>query len=445
MLLAGFARVDITPPTANSLLGYDFRQQHLPPGNSGVHDPLYARTLVLHDGVAPAAIVSLDLCILLPPMARRLRARIAETIGTTPERVLLACTHTHSGPFPMEAGTDSGKFLSAFMAEAQQNPDQAYAETLAQKLATGAALAANLLFPVRVESQQAPCAVAYTRRQTRPDGSVTMVWNPQEARPDLPGPPGGLVPTADPACTLISLRQTNGPRQFHLFSVGAHPTVLGKTSTCISADYPGLACAQLEAASPYTGAMFLLGPCGDTHAWIATQESYEGVRTVASAVSSFVSLLAGALQPGGDALAIATQTVQIGKTDLDLAAWRLGEALILAAPVELFAALGAALRDTFPARHLIIATNTQGWTGYWPTQAAFAQGQYEVDAAKAMGRSAGDGATLVAQLGALAGRVLAPGPALAASTLHKPAAKGGHHGTRRHRGRKGQTGKGQSQ
>ena len=61
MLRAGFARIDITPGTDCNLIGYEFRTTDLPPGNDGVHDPLSARVLVLDDGAAPAAVVSLDL------------------------------------------------------------------------------------------------------------------------------------------------------------------------------------------------------------------------------------------------------------------------------------------------------------------------------------------------------------------------------------------------
>jgi hypothetical protein len=50
MLRAGFTEIEITPPSTADLIGYEFRQQELPAGNAGVHDPLFARVLVLDDG-----------------------------------------------------------------------------------------------------------------------------------------------------------------------------------------------------------------------------------------------------------------------------------------------------------------------------------------------------------------------------------------------------------
>ncbi|MFP4052488.1 MAG: neutral/alkaline non-lysosomal ceramidase N-terminal domain-containing protein, partial [Phycisphaerae bacterium] len=98
MLSAGYAQADITPPADVTLQGYEFRFSQLPPGNDGVHDPLLCRALAFHDGDKPAVIVSLDICIVSVAMARHLRARVAERVGTTPDRVLLCTTHTHSGP-----------------------------------------------------------------------------------------------------------------------------------------------------------------------------------------------------------------------------------------------------------------------------------------------------------------------------------------------------------
>jgi|GEM_PF-1419873 len=414
MLRAGFCKLEISPGRDVSLLGYDFRQKELPPGNDGVHDPLYARVLVLHDGNKPAAIISLDLAILLVPLARHLRQRVAEKLGTTIDRVLLTTTHTHSGPFPLreEDGKDHG-FLSSFVeqrGDGARNPDVVYAEYLESRLLDAAARAGGFLLPVTIESQQAPLGIAYVRRHRGADGKVHMVWSPQEAaRFDQPKAKRGvvgtgtpLVPSHDQNCTVIVLKQTNGPRRFVLWSVGAHPTTLGKTSRVVSADWPGLACQQIDADAPHTYSMFLQGPCGDTHAWVATQEATAGLEPVATAASAMVRLLMHATHRNDDRLDIAAKTVRFGQHELDLAALRLGNVMIAGAPVELFSALGAELRKKLDAPHTIVSTMTNGWVGYWPTRAAFREGEYEINAAKAMGRKPGDSEKLIAALATLA-------------------------------------------
>ena len=112
MLRAGFAKADITPGRDLSLMGYEFREESLWPGNDGPRDPLYARALVFDGGAGPAAIVALDLAVVSLALAQALRRAVAEAVGSDPERVIIACIHTHSGPHLQEF-----KFTDAGLAE----------------------------------------------------------------------------------------------------------------------------------------------------------------------------------------------------------------------------------------------------------------------------------------------------------------------------------------
>ena len=368
MLRAGFARVEITPDKSADLIGYEFRQSDLPPGNIGVHDPLFARVLVLDDGQQRAAMVSLDHCILLAPFARDLRRAVARQLKTSADRVIVSCTHTHSGPFYRK---------SAWLRDC---------------VTAAAAQAAGLTYAVTISAQESPLGLGYNRRVPTSQG-LRHCWNPQEF-PELdPGP------APDPTCTVLVLRQVNGPRQYLLWSVGAHPVVLGKTSRLVSADWPGRACQLIDEAVPGRQSLFLLGACGDVHPWIATQEDPAMIEPVARAAAGLVTLLshAGRGSAAAPTLSIVTKRVRIGRSTLDLAVWRLAGVWIVAAPVELFGALAAALRRQVTGP-VMLATNSNGSTGYWPTRAAFAEGGYEVESARAMGRKPGDGERLVQAL-----------------------------------------------
>src|ERR1043166_3603137 len=57
-LFAGTARVDITPPIGTPLQGFGARRGE---PSTGVHDPLYARVLVLKNARSQLVIVSCDL------------------------------------------------------------------------------------------------------------------------------------------------------------------------------------------------------------------------------------------------------------------------------------------------------------------------------------------------------------------------------------------------
>ena len=94
-VLGGAARREITPPTGVELMGYGARVGTA----TRVHDPLYARGLYLgaRDG-GGVLLVSADLCLITPDQAQGVREKLARATGLPRAAVLISCTHTHSGP-----------------------------------------------------------------------------------------------------------------------------------------------------------------------------------------------------------------------------------------------------------------------------------------------------------------------------------------------------------
>src|SRR6185295_2367964 len=91
-LRAGFAAVDITPDVHGQgkiyLAGYSMNRRA-----TGVHDPLFARTVVLAGGNEKIAISCVDLVGLQYPQVKAIRARL---LGF--KYVLVSSTHNHEGP-----------------------------------------------------------------------------------------------------------------------------------------------------------------------------------------------------------------------------------------------------------------------------------------------------------------------------------------------------------
>lgn len=393
MLRAGHATIDITPTSEADLIGYDFRQEKLPSGNAGVLDTLEARVLVLEDGATRALIASVDVCVLEVDLARRLRAVMADAAACPVNHVIIATTHTHSGPYAALTGkADDGVSERA----------AAYGKWLEGRLAEAAAQAGGLTHAVTARAIEAPLGIGYKRR-VQVAGKVRMCWNPLEA-PELQP-----EPSPDPTCSMLVLAERTGPRRHVVFSLGAHPVCLGKTSRRISADWPGEAMRYLRQSDAHVHPSFVLGACGEVHAWVATQEDAAEMRAVGRAAGAFVDLLARSGAGRFDdraGLSVATRTWTCGQLELDLAAVRVGPALLLAAPVELFASLSAELRKRVPGP-LLLATVANGWTGYWPDRQAFAEGEYEVRGT--WGITPGDGEALVDELAALADSLPARG------------------------------------
>lgn len=89
-LLAAAGKVEITPSRPVYIAGYGANRR-----SEGVHDPLWARCIVLRNGDQTVALVSCDLLGLTRYHTQKIRARVK---SVPPERLLIGCTHTHSGP-----------------------------------------------------------------------------------------------------------------------------------------------------------------------------------------------------------------------------------------------------------------------------------------------------------------------------------------------------------
>jgi neutral ceramidase len=93
-LRAGWAKREVTPNPGYAMAGYIARK-----GNSvGVLDPLYVRVLLLEQGTTRMVIVVADVLLISTRWAERLRHEIAAALKIRQEFIIVAATHTHSGP-----------------------------------------------------------------------------------------------------------------------------------------------------------------------------------------------------------------------------------------------------------------------------------------------------------------------------------------------------------
>lgn len=87
---AAAGKVEITPTRPVFIAGYGNNRK-----STGVHDPLWARCLVMRSGEQTVALVCCDVIGLSRYQGQKIRALIKRVPG---ERVLIGATHTHSGP-----------------------------------------------------------------------------------------------------------------------------------------------------------------------------------------------------------------------------------------------------------------------------------------------------------------------------------------------------------
>jgi hypothetical protein len=241
MLRVGVAKTDITPPVGVRMEGFEGRAFSA----LAVHDPLWVRALVLDDGERRAGIVALDICGVSEEMVAQVRDAASSCSGVSPDGLMIAATHTHSGP--REPGDDAS------------DDERAYWGSLPEKLIGVIGEAASAVEPARIGAASGWSAVGMNRRQRMWGGGVWLGRNPL-------GP-------FDTEVGLVRVDRSDGAPLAGVLNYACHAVCLSHHNYLLSADYPGYAIHFLEErmGDGATG-IFLNGACGD----IDPREYWEG-------------------------------------------------------------------------------------------------------------------------------------------------------------------------
>jgi hypothetical protein len=99
-LRVGGGRVSVTTPVAEfPYLPSDTPSLNTGPGErrfTGVHDEVYARALLIDDGVQRVALIALEVTAV--PRADEITQAVAQQLGISSDNVMVTATHTHSVP-----------------------------------------------------------------------------------------------------------------------------------------------------------------------------------------------------------------------------------------------------------------------------------------------------------------------------------------------------------
>jgi neutral ceramidase len=281
-LMAGVARADITPPLGGPMGGYGARGSNV---SDAVHDPLYAKALVLKDSDTSLAIVTLDLVGFPGDSVDRVKAAIADKTGI--EQVMLLSSHTHSGP---DARAD---FPS------EEKPWHKDAES---KIVAAVVEAQGSLVPATYGVGSGELAEGHNRRKVAEDGTTTMFWENRDRVPTSP---------VDYEVGVIRFETADGEVLATLVNFTCHPVVLGPENLAISADFPGVMAKQVEEAQ---GGMCLFanGACGDINPyWDKTppdEGAFEEMTRMGKALADEVLRVSDTIEPHESAADLTAQT-----------------------------------------------------------------------------------------------------------------------------------------
>ena len=90
---AGFARVNVTPSMNTPIIGYYVERRV-----EGVLDELEANAVAFELNGKRAVVISVDNCAIGEARLTSARERISELCGVDKDFIIIASTHTHTGP-----------------------------------------------------------------------------------------------------------------------------------------------------------------------------------------------------------------------------------------------------------------------------------------------------------------------------------------------------------
>lgn len=208
-----------------------------------VHDPLYAKALVLDDGHTRVAVVAMDVVAIggigdvSDDFLPRLRARLEAELGIPGDHVLVNASHTHP----------PGRMLCDDEAQLQRTFD-------------AVRQAADSLEPVTVGAGRGyEDRIMINRTLRLRDGSG---WTIRHANPCPPDDAVAALGPVDPEIGLLRVDREDGRPLAVVYNFACHP-LLGVPGGALTANFPGFASAIIEETLDGATALFLQGAGGD--------------------------------------------------------------------------------------------------------------------------------------------------------------------------------------
>ena len=387
-LKAGAARADMTPPLGIPLAGF-----WAPRPAEGIDTPLAAHALLLDDGSRRLAFVAVDLIALLAEQVDQAKAEIRRRCGIDAQSVLVACSHTHEGPYPCGLlGKDTGA-------------DPAYLARVVHAIVESVTRAAESIEPAEISVGSTLAEGICRNRRCLKDGDGFNFWQLPAAEHDK-WPPAGPV---DEELLVLAVRRATGRPLAVLWNYTLHAHAFAEAR--VNADFPYYVGRKLAAAlGEEVVSVFTAGACADINRIL----DVAGPAIVDRLADSLLGLYEAASFSPRARLAAATEAVEAPLRDFTVfqedeirrkqpanlevcrEEWEILRRLdqrsastvlqvlavddfaVAAVPGEYFCALGLDVKRRSPFAHTAVAELGNDYIGYIPTSAAYDEGGYEL-------------------------------------------------------------------
>lgn len=234
----GVAKIDITPTEPTWMAGYASRNR----AAEGTAQPLWAKALAVTDAENNTVVlVSAEVIGLTREIGDEVAGQVESRLALPRSHLVLASTHTHSGPVVASCAGIAHRMDEAGVASADR-----YQRELTEKLVRVIVEAHAARRPARLYLGESEAHFAVNRRL--PEGERIVM------KPNPDGP-------VDPTVPVLVAKTPDGEPMAILFGYACHNTTLDPQIYLYNGDYAGFAQATLQQRHPTATAMFLAG-CG---------------------------------------------------------------------------------------------------------------------------------------------------------------------------------------
>ena len=249
---AGAAKVDVTPGAKD-----------LPKNMDGILDRLYARAIVVDNGITSAALVTIDTGMIFEQLWKNLTRKIEQELGIPARNIVLTPTHTHSGVMWAQ-------------------PD------LEEKIFESVKLAKEKLQPARIGYGTGVSYVNVNRNII--DQKTRRWWE----GPNYEGP-------SDKTVAVVKFESLAGEPIAVYYNYAMHAVTVGQLDQ-ISGDAPGAASRYIEHSfDDKVVAVWSTGACGDQNP-IYFQQTYDLREIRIKDYAKRGTDISNAMPPGGEGL-----------------------------------------------------------------------------------------------------------------------------------------------
>jgi hypothetical protein len=284
MIKFGYAQEVITPPLGVQMAGFIGERKA-----EGVHDDLYAKSLYLETQSQKLMLCVLDTLALSLNFTQEVAGYLEENNGIPKENVLIAATHTHSGPEGLQCTT-------------LVKPD-------GQTIQIGTLDSDLLSFTFKQTVKSAQNAILNAKEGSIffDEGNFTerVFGNRRQTSDTEP------LPTLK-TLTFIGKDSHMGV----LYDFGCHPTVLHEENHLISADFPGAVSSLIQRdISNITFSMFVNGAAGDMSTRFYRQKSsFDELERIATIMAQSIEKYV----PGSEEIMLDTKPVWAKTVPIEL-------------------------------------------------------------------------------------------------------------------------------